>query len=48
MPLQVLVEFVDTDKDGYIEYAEFLSAFATKQTASEDFDLQRPQISKKK
>jgi len=46
--LEVLVEFVDTDKDGYIEYAEFLSAFATKQTASEDFDLQRPHISKKK
>lgn len=37
--MEVLVDYVDRDKDGYIEYAEFISAFNTKGSASDGFDV---------
>ena len=32
--MEVLIDFVDKDKDGFIEYDEFISAFKPKQTVS--------------
>ena len=39
--LEILIEFVDKDKDGFIEYDEFLSAFNTKGSPSADFGNKR-------
>ena len=37
--MEVLIDFVDKDKDGYIEYDEFISAFKPKQMVSVNRDL---------
>jgi hypothetical protein len=39
--LEVLVAFVDKDKDGFIEYDEFLSAFNPKSASSELSDVRK-------